>query len=120
MANNRHGVAHAEEIDVMVGNGMLRRQFRDRDVEKAADQRGKEQKNRGVGTDAETFIGVAHRSQDEHDEEQAHQDGKEAGRERQVVHVAHLSVIPFDRTAHGWKLLLRSMACFGHLLHCFK
>src|SRR6516162_7182194 len=36
------------------------------------------------------------------------------------VHVTQLSVLPLDRTAHGWKLLLRPMACFGHLLHGFK
>jgi hypothetical protein len=30
----------------------------------------------------------AHRSQDEHDEEKANQDGKKAGREREVVHLA--------------------------------
>src|SRR5215467_4834237 len=113
MANGRHRVPHAEEIDDMVGYGALWRQLGDRDVEKAADQRGKEQENRGVGTDAETLIGIAHGSQDEHDEEKADQDGKEAGRERQVVHVTHLSVLPLDRTADGWKLLLRPIACFG-------
>src|SRR6516165_4302536 len=120
MANDRNRITHAEEIDDMVGNGAFRRQLRNRDVEKAADQRGKEQKNRGVGTDPETIIGIAHRSQDEHDDEKADQDGKEAGRKRQVVHVTHLSVLPLDRTAYGWKLLLRSMACFGDLLHGFK
>ena len=88
MANVRHGVTHAEEVDMMVGHGTFRRQLRDRDVEKAADQRGKEQENRGVRTDAETLIGISHRSQDEHNEEKADQDGKEAGREREVVHLA--------------------------------
>jgi hypothetical protein len=41
MANGRHSVPHAEEIHVMVGHRTFRRQFRDRDVEKTADQRGK-------------------------------------------------------------------------------
>src|SRR6516164_1261843 len=36
------------------------------------------------------------------------------------VHVTQLSVLPLDRTAHGWKLLLRPMACFSDLLHGFK
>src|SRR6516164_11052330 len=76
--------------------------------------------NRCVGTDADTLIGIAHRSQDEHEEEKADQNGKEAGRQRQVVHVAHLSVLPFNRTAHGWKLLFWPKTCFGHLLHGFK
>jgi hypothetical protein len=53
MANNWHGVSHAEEIDVVVGHGMFRRQLRDRDVERTADQSGEEQENRGVGN-AET------------------------------------------------------------------
>jgi hypothetical protein len=46
MANAGHGITHAEEIDVMVGHGVFRLQLRDRDVEKAADQGGKEQENR--------------------------------------------------------------------------
>ena len=84
MANARHRITHAEEIDGMMGRDPFRRQFRDWDVENAADQRGKEQENRGVGTDA----GIAHRSQDEHDDEKADQDREEAGRQWQV-HMAH-------------------------------
>ena len=30
------------------------------------------------------------------------------------------SVLPFDRTAHGWNLLLRSMPGFDYLLHGFE
>src|SRR5512135_3675357 len=116
MANDRHGVAHAEEIDDVVGHGALRRQLRDRDVEKTPDQRSKEQKNRSVGTDAKTLIGKANRSQDEREEEKADQDGKEARRQRQIVHMAHLSVLPLDRTTRGWNLLFWPMTCFGHLL----
>ena len=29
-------------------------------------------------------------------------------------------MIPFDRTAHGWKLLFRPIPCVGDLLHRFK
>src|SRR5262249_19548621 len=36
------------------------------------------------------------------------------------AHVTHLSVLPLDRTAHGWKLLFGPMACFSDLLHGFK
>jgi hypothetical protein len=64
MANARHRITHAEEIDGMMGRDPFRRQFRDWDVENAADQRGKEQENRGVGTGAETLISIAHRSLD--------------------------------------------------------
>src|SRR6516225_4406183 len=78
------------------------------------------EKNRGVGTDAETLIGIAHRSQDEHDDEKADQDGKEAGRQRQIVHMAHLLVLPLDRTTHGRNLLFRTKACLGDLFHRFK
>jgi hypothetical protein len=39
IAHDRHGVAHAEEIDDLIGRDVLWRQLRDRDVEKAADQR---------------------------------------------------------------------------------
>src|SRR6516225_6275634 len=78
------------------------------------------EKNRGVGTDAETLIGIAHRSQDEHDDEKADQDGKEAGRQRQIVHMAHLLVLPLDRTTHGRNLLFRTKACHGDLFHRFK
>jgi hypothetical protein len=42
MANGGHGIAQAEEIDVMMGHRTFRRQLRDRDVEKTADQGGKE------------------------------------------------------------------------------
>src|SRR6516164_9034894 len=64
MANARHRITHAEEIDGMMGRDPFRRQFRDWDVENAADQRGKEQENRCVGTGAEPLISIAHRSLD--------------------------------------------------------
>ena len=38
----RHLVAHAEEIDDLIGHHMLRRQLRDRDVEKTAKERAEE------------------------------------------------------------------------------
>ena len=37
IAHHGHGVAHAVEIDDLIGHHMLGRQFRDRDVEEAAD-----------------------------------------------------------------------------------
>jgi len=32
----------------------------------------------------------------------------------------YISMIPFDRTAHGWKMLFRPIPCVGDLLHRFK
>ena len=58
-------------------------------VENTADQRGKEQENRGVGIDAETLISIAHRSQDEHDDRKADEDREETGRQWQVVAHPH-------------------------------
>src|SRR6516164_7547947 len=31
-----------------------------------------------------------------------------------------ISVLPFDRTAHGRNLIFRTMTCLGNLFHCFK
>ena len=42
MANDRNGIAHAKEINDVVGHGTLRRQLRDWNVENTADQRGEE------------------------------------------------------------------------------
>jgi hypothetical protein len=91
--HDRHGVLHAEEFDGLVGHDPLLRQLGDWDVEIAADQGCEQQQHGGSRTDAQVQIGAAQRAEDEKDqqnEENADKNGKEAGRQRQVVELAHL------------------------------
>ena len=79
---DRHLIAHAEEIDDLVGHHLLWRQLRDRDVENAANERSEQQKERRAGADAEAGIGEAYRLQNQNEDEDLHQDSEEAGGQR--------------------------------------
>ena len=43
-----------------------------------------------------------------------------SGTSQRMRSTKHISMIPFDRTAHGWKLLFRPIPRVGDLLHRFK
>jgi hypothetical protein len=80
---------HAKEVDHLIRLKLFRRQQCDGDVEIAADQRAEQQQHGGPRADAEAHIGMAqrpeHRQSNDHDDENADQDGKETRRQRHVV-----------------------------------
>jgi hypothetical protein len=66
----------------------------DRNVEIAADQRAEQQQHRRSRRQAKAQIGLPqrpkHQHGDEQDEEDADENGEKAGRQRQVVEMAHM------------------------------
>ena len=89
----------AEKINLLLSQYPLLRQICDRNVEIAADERAKEQKQRGARADAEAHVGIAqHSDLDQHQErdEQPDQDEKERRGKREVMHLAQVHRAPLS------------------------
>jgi len=91
--HRRNDVLHAVEGNHLPGDNLAFRQLSDRNVDVAANQRGKQQQQYKARVDADALVGIAQRGHfdecDEHDK-RCHQNGKERQRERQVVELVHL------------------------------
>ena len=113
--HERDHIAHPVELDLLAGQHPLAGRSPDRNIEIAAQQRAKQQKEHDAGTHAEAQVRVAQNAeldQREDDDEDADEDCKERRTERQIMELTqlHRSLTPYPATWQMVPLVPKAMA----------